>query len=465
MIYGTASYYAHLRFEPAAATVQAAAVDAHRPAEATYLAALDASLGRIPTPRPARREAGAGLTGWPPCSRRPRPGRRSSSPAPPHRTRPTSMPRPATGAFDALRRVIRDLGRDRDDRHDRELGAARPWRRRVPGRGQVADRRRDGRAAPLRRGQRLRRGPGDRHGPVPARARSVRRHRGRGDRRLRDRGERGHRRGPGRRDRGHPPARGGDRRRRGRGLRRLRRPRLRARHHGHGPAGPGRLHARRGDGPAQGPRGQARPARAAPAASGRARPVRRCRPSSTTSRPWRPSRGSSATAPRRSRRSATPDCPGTILVQVRTPAGDGIAEVPLGTPLRDVVALGGQLPAAPLDQGRRWSAARRAACSRRTCSTRRTPSTPLRAAGAHVGSGSVVVADDRACIVDLARLLTRFCAGEACGKTIPCRIGTRRLVEIADRVVEGRPAPDRPDPARGPVGRHRRPPPCATTSA
>ena len=66
---------------------------------------------------------------------------------------------------------------------------------------------------------------------------------------------------------------------------------------------------------------------------------------------------------------------------------------------------------------------------------------PLREAGAHIGSGSVVVADDRACIVDLARLLTRFCAGEACGKTIPCRIGTRRLVEIADRVVEGRPKP------------------------
>jgi NADH:ubiquinone oxidoreductase subunit F (NADH-binding) len=52
-----------------------------------------------------------------------------------------------------------------------------------------------------------------------------------------------------------------------------------------------------------------------------------------------------------------------------------------------------------------------------------------------------VVADDRACVVDLARLLTRFCASEACGKTIPCRIGTRRLVEIADRVIDGRPRP------------------------
>jgi NADH:ubiquinone oxidoreductase subunit F (NADH-binding) len=53
----------------------------------------------------------------------------------------------------------------------------------------------------------------------------------------------------------------------------------------------------------------------------------------------------------------------------------------------------------------------------------------------------VVVADDRACVVDLARLLTRFCADEACGKTIPCRIGSRRLVEIGDRIAEGRPRP------------------------
>ena len=44
MIYGTASYYAHLRFEPPAATEQAAAVDAQRPSEATYLAALDTAL-------------------------------------------------------------------------------------------------------------------------------------------------------------------------------------------------------------------------------------------------------------------------------------------------------------------------------------------------------------------------------------------------------------------------------------
>ena len=135
-----------------------------------------------------------------------------------------------------------------------------------------------------------------------------------------------------------------------------------------------------------------------------------------------------------------PESPGTILVQVRTPAGDGIAEVPLGTPLREIVGLGGKLPA-----GRSLKAVLVGGPSGGLLppDLLDTPYDfePLRAAGAHVGSGSVVVADDRACVVDLARILTRFCASEACGKTIPCRIGTRRLVEIADRVVDGRPRP------------------------
>ena len=59
MIYGTASYYAHLRFEPAEATVQAAAVDAHRPPEATYLGRARRVAGRSrrrarPAAKPAR---------------------------------------------------------------------------------------------------------------------------------------------------------------------------------------------------------------------------------------------------------------------------------------------------------------------------------------------------------------------------------------------------------------------------
>ena len=139
----------------------------------------------------------------------------------------------------------------------------------------------------------------------------------------------------------------------------------------------------------------------------------------------------------------SPDSPGTILVQVRTPGGDGVAEIPLGTSLRDVVALGGRLPA-----GRAIKAVLVGGPSGGLLPSDvlDTPYTfaALRGVGAHVGSGSIVVADDRACVVDLARLLTRFCASEACGKTIPCRIGTRRLVEIADRAIDGRPRPTDP---------------------
>jgi NADH:ubiquinone oxidoreductase subunit F (NADH-binding) len=134
--------------------------------------------------------------------------------------------------------------------------------------------------------------------------------------------------------------------------------------------------------------------------------------------------------------------PGTMLVQLRGPGGAGIAEIPMGTPLRALVDLaggagprglkailvggptGGFLPADALDTAFTYDA--------------------LRAAGAHVGSGSIVVADSRACIVDLARLLTRFSADQACGKSIPCRIGLRRLSEIGDRAAGGRPRANDP---------------------
>ena len=131
------------------------------------------------------------------------------------------------------------------------------------------------------------------------------------------------------------------------------------------------------------------------------------------------------------------DAPGTALVQLRGPGGAGIAEVPLGTPLGEITALvggtgskgvkavlvggptGGFLPADALATPYTYAA--------------------LREAGAHIGSGSIVIADDRACIVDLARLLTRFSADQACGKSIPCRIGLRRLSEIGDRAAAGTP--------------------------
>ena len=137
--------------------------------------------------------------------------------------------------------------------------------------------------------------------------------------------------------------------------------------------------------------------------------------------------------------------PGTVLVGLRGRGGEGVAEVPLGTPLRDILGLLGEIPAT----GRSALKAVLVGGPSGGLLPAELLDTPyefeaLRSVGAHLGSGSIVLADQRACIVDLARLLTRFCAGEACGKTIPCRIGTRRLVEIADRMTEGLSRPTDP---------------------
>jgi NADH:ubiquinone oxidoreductase subunit F (NADH-binding) len=106
--------------------------------------------------------------------------------------------------------------------------------------------------------------------------------------------------------------------------------------------------------------------------------------------------------------------------------------VPLGTPLRDVLKLGGKLAAdrtlqAVLIGGPSGGLLPPDALD--------TPYdfAPLREAGAHLGSGSLVAVDDRTDLLELVGVLTRFCSNEACGKSIPCRIGTKRLAEIVAR--------------------------------
>ena len=151
--------------------------------------------------------------------------------------------------------------------------------------------------------------------------------------------------------------------------------------------------------------------------------------------PWIVANGSSAYAA-----IGSPDAPGTTLIQlsgaIRRP---GIVEVPLGTTLREVVEVvgggstgafkavlvggpsGGFLPAESLDTPIGFG--------------------ELAAAGAILGSGTIVVADQSTCLVDLSALLTRYLNDEACGKTIPCRIGTRRLAELGQGFCTGRSRP------------------------
>ena len=229
-------------------------------------------------------------------------------------------------------------------------GRARPGLRGRGGAG-LPDRRRSG--APranqpmrraLRRRQRLRRRSRRRARTIgPHGARPVGDPRGGRDRRVRDRRDRGRHRRPRRATRdGDPPARRA----------RSSRPRRRAswatdvlgaglRRHGR-PSAPSRARtcwARR--------RSCSRRSRASAASPSSGRRTRRdaacsaSRPSSTTSRRWPPCRGSSRNGAAAFAAIGAPRAPGTILVQVRGPDGGGIAEVPLGTPLREIVGSAG----------------------------------------------------------------------------------------------------------------------------
>ena len=131
-----------------------------------------------------------------------------------------------------------------------------------------------------------------------------------------------------------------------------------------------------------------------------------------------------------------PAAPGTVLVQLRTPGGDGIAEVPLGTTLRDVIGLLTALPKGRTLQALLVGGPSGGLLPPDALDTPYTFET-LRAAGAHLGSGSIVAVDDRTDLVELIGVLTRFCSSEACGKSIPCRIGTKRLAELVSRREDG----------------------------
>lgn len=115
----------------------------------------------------------------------------------------------------------------------------------------------------------------------------------------------------------------------------------------------------------------------------------------------------------------------------------GLVEVPMGTTLREIVfGLGGGLP-----EGRKFKAVQIGGPSG-GCLPAAALDTPidydsLSQAGAMMGSGGLVVLDDTACMVDLARFFTAFNRNESCGKCTPCREGTLRMLEILDRITTG----------------------------
>ncbi len=116
----------------------------------------------------------------------------------------------------------------------------------------------------------------------------------------------------------------------------------------------------------------------------------------------------------------------------------GLVEVPMGTPLREIIYdIGGGIPG-----GKKFKAVQTGGPSG-GCLPTQLLDTPvdydnLIAAGSMMGSGGMIVMDEDNCMVDIARFFLDFTVDESCGKCAPCRIGTRRMLEILERIVEGK---------------------------
>jgi NADH-quinone oxidoreductase subunit F len=115
----------------------------------------------------------------------------------------------------------------------------------------------------------------------------------------------------------------------------------------------------------------------------------------------------------------------------------GLVEVPVGTPLGDLIYdIGGGIPG-----GKEFKAAQIGGPSG-GCIPKQHLNVPLdyeslSELGAIMGSGGLIVMDEDSCMVDVARYFLEFVQEESCGKCVPCRVGTKRMLEILNRICEG----------------------------
>ena len=116
----------------------------------------------------------------------------------------------------------------------------------------------------------------------------------------------------------------------------------------------------------------------------------------------------------------------------------GLVEIPMGTTLREIVyEIGGGIPG-----GKKFKAAQTGGPSG-GCIPASLIDTPvdydsLIAIGSMMGSGGLIVMDEDNCMVDIAKFFLEFTVDESCGKCTPCRIGTRRMLEILERITAGK---------------------------
>ena len=115
----------------------------------------------------------------------------------------------------------------------------------------------------------------------------------------------------------------------------------------------------------------------------------------------------------------------------------GLVEVPMGTPLRDIIyKIGGGIPG-----GKKFKAAQTGGPSG-GCIPAEHFDIPidydnLLAIGSMMGSGGLIVMDEDDCMVDIAKFFLEFTVDESCGKCTPCRVGTKRLLEMLNKITSG----------------------------
>ena len=116
----------------------------------------------------------------------------------------------------------------------------------------------------------------------------------------------------------------------------------------------------------------------------------------------------------------------------------GLVEIPMGTPLRTIIEeIGGGIP-----NGKKFKAAQTGGPSG-GCIPASLIDTPvdydsLTSIGSMMGSGGLIVMDEDNCMVDIAKFFLGFTVDESCGKCTPCRVGTRRMLEILERITSGK---------------------------
>ena len=116
----------------------------------------------------------------------------------------------------------------------------------------------------------------------------------------------------------------------------------------------------------------------------------------------------------------------------------GLVEVPMGTTLRTIVEdIGGGIP-----NGKKFKAAQTGGpsggCIPASLIDTEIDYDSLISIGSMMGSGGLIVMDEDSCMVDIAKFFLEFTVDESCGKCAPCRIGTRRMLEILNKITDGK---------------------------